>query len=108
MVEIKFGFKVGTGVQIFEFCSDPDGTSLQWYRKTDEVVELSGRKLIAQRQLDFKGACHDTGVYYSHLGELAKRMVTEAPSGSSLVALVDSSSCGTRTFRESLVGEYYR
>ncbi len=105
---IHFGFKESNRVQLYEFCEDPDGSNLQWFKPVETFEELIGREKIATNTLHYKGNCYDTGDYFSHLGELAKKLITEAPEGASLVALTRSSLCGTRTFSESLTGEFYK
>ena len=107
--KIKFGFEEDGIVEIYDFCPDPDGSGLQWYTSTKEFEPLLGRKKIGQRTVNCDGVCTDVGEYNTHLGELAQRLVAEAPDGTSLVALVNSnSSCGTRTFSESLTADFYK
>ena len=106
---IEFGYRKGNRVEIYEFCRDPDGPHLQWYKPTDAVVSIEGREKIAHRTVSYEGKCSDVAEYNSHLGELAQELVSNAPEGTTLVALVvEASSCGTRTFSERLTGNFYR
>ena len=107
--DVKFGFQDKGKVNIYGFCSDSDGSDLQWYKPTDAVVSIEGREKIAHRTVSYEGKCSDVAEYNSHLGELAQELVSNAPEGTTLVALVvEASSCGTRTFSERLTGNFYR
>ena len=106
--DIKFGFKDGDKVTLYEFCSDPAGSRLQWYKPTDKVEVLEGRTEVGHMILKMEGKCSDTAEYHSRLGELAKALVTYAPEGTTLVALVSDCSVGTRTFSEKLTDHFYQ
>lgn len=106
---VKFGFQDGKQVALYDFCRDPDGSGLQWYTPTGVIESLKGREQIGQETVEYDGRCSDTAEHSSHMGELVKRLVTVAPEGTTLVALVDGgSSVGTRTFSERLIGHFYR
>ena len=105
---IEFGYRKGNRVEVYEFCEDPDGSPLPWYRPTGIFRELAGKEQIASTTLSYEGRCVDTGEYVSHLGELAERLILESPKGTILVALDGRASVGTRTFSESLTGVFYK
>lgn len=90
-----------------EFCPDPDGTNLRWFKPTGGKTSLDGLVLLDTKTKEYHGRCYDTGKFYSHTGELLYELIEEAPERTTLAVFETSWSCGTKTFTDYVTVEFY-
>lgn len=106
--KILFGTLEADQVEIFEFCDDPDGSGLLWFKPTEQKVSIDKYLCIGTDQQRYSGRCIDTGEYISQAGELLMLLLKRAPKGTALATVKLSGSVGTRTFEEIVSVTFYR
>ena len=105
---LPFGFAWEDGVvDLYRFCQDPHGSSLTWFKATDDVTNLDGLELVEIKTKEYHGKCYDTGEFFSHAGELLRELLAEAPEKASLAVFTRGWSSGTKTFTDTVTVKFY-
>lgn len=94
-------------VYLGEFCDDPDGSDLKWFRATGATTTIKGLDLLCTYTKLHEGRCYGTGKFYSYAGELLHELLRSAHPNASIAVFERSWSCGTKTFKESVTVKFY-